>query len=270
MIFIFILWILCRLRSQRKSEFWFTPRLLLISPVLFLFLLALLQASRIAAVVYDFLNSFELSNSGVSGNTQDDGLGGVEKGSHLLWNISMLSPELKLTVISSTPSSCRKRTSCPPGSCWRCSPPPRGRCSRAPGSPGWWAGHRRGPPPHIAPHFSPSTVDLKQLARYPEDTLGYLVFSMSVISGNAIVKHVFDTGVTPSFWYKDGQVKLWKKYSYFQSDFGYSLTKALRVLFGRHYWDLETTEALNWILFFSQNVGTIGILRVIMWLVTCI
>ena len=155
MIFIFILWILCRLRSQRKSEFWFTPRLLLISPVLFLFLLALLQASRIAAVVYDFLNSFELSNSGVSGNTQDDGLGGVEKGSHLLWNISMLSPELKLTVISSTPSSCRKRTSCPPGSCWRCSPPPRGRCSRAPGSPGWWGRRRRELPHRRSTHFSP-------------------------------------------------------------------------------------------------------------------
>ena len=33
----------------------------------------------------------------------------------------------------------------------------------------------------------------------PGDTLGCLVFSMSVISGKAIVKQVLDTGVTPSF-----------------------------------------------------------------------
>ena len=183
MIFIFILWILCRLRSQRKSEFWFTPRLLVISPVLFLFLLALLQASRIAAVVYDFLNSFELSNSGVSGNTQDDGLGGVEKGSHLLWNISMLSPELKLTVISSTPSSCRKRTSCPPGSCWRCSPPPRGRCSRAPGSPGWWGRRRRELPHRRSTHFSPREGGRIERDRNQEDWRQELPWDTSSSAG---------------------------------------------------------------------------------------
>ena len=71
-------------------------------------------------------------------------------------------PQLKLAV-TSPPSSYRKRTSCPPGSCWRCSPPPRGQCSRAPGSPGWWGRHRRGPPPRKAPHFSPSGLRLNRV-----------------------------------------------------------------------------------------------------------
>ena len=35
-------------------------------------------------IVDDFLDIFELSHSGVPGNTQDHRLGSVEKGSHLL------------------------------------------------------------------------------------------------------------------------------------------------------------------------------------------